>query len=59
MTKTHFEAIAASFKARMTNPTVPSDARVALIALANSQADLFQEWNPRFDRDKFLTACGM
>lgn len=59
MTRKHFEALAAIYRAQMTNPTVPSDARIALIANANSQADFFETVNPLFDREKFLTACGM
>lgn len=58
MTKKHFEAIAAAFHASLTNPTVPSEARVALIAMAHTQADIFAGANPNFDRQRFLTACG-
>ena len=59
MTKKHFEAIASIFRSQMTNPTVPSEARIALFANANMQADFFETVNPRFDREKFLTACGL
>lgn len=59
MTKKHFEAIAAMFAKRMGNPTIPSEARQALIALANEQADYFAAENPRFNRAMFLTACGL
>jgi len=58
MTRKHFEAIAATFAERMANPTVPSEARQALIAVAHSQADYFATINPNFDRKHFLTACG-
>ena len=59
MTKSHFIEIARIFRSQMDNPTVPTEARIALIANANMQADLFEAINPHFDRDLFLTACGM
>lgn len=59
MTRKHFEAIAKIFHTQITNPTVPAEARQALYANANMQADYFVTVNPLFDRAKFLTACGM
>lgn len=58
MTRKDFEAFAGIFKRQVTNPTVPAPARIALFATANMQADYFASQNPRFDRQKFLTACG-
>lgn len=31
----------------------------AIVSLANSLADEFEKDNPRFDRARFLTACGL
>ena len=59
MTKKDFEAIAANYKRQLTNPTVPSEARVALIANAYMFADVAGDANPRFDRDRFLAASGI
>lgn len=59
MSRKDYEVVATEFIGRMANPTVPSESRQTLIALANSLADRFAEDNPRFDREKFLTACGV
>jgi len=59
MTKKHFEAIAAIFHTQMSNPTIPHESRVTLIATAQMQADYFAAENPRFDRARFLKACGL
>lgn len=58
MTRKHFEAIAEIFRAQMTNPTIPSEARQALIANACMQADYFETQNSNFDRLRFFRACG-
>ena len=50
MTKKHFIAAAAIVR--------DSDADVRQ-ALAGAFIDLFGEFNPRFDRERFLVACGL
>lgn len=59
MTRKHFEALAAINKQMMDNPTVPSDSKITLIAVSHLQANFFASENPNFDRQKFLTACGV
>jgi hypothetical protein len=59
MTRKHFEAIARINKQMMDNPTVPSDSRITLIAVAHLQANFFATENPNFDRQRFLTASGV
>lgn len=58
MTKKHFEAIAAINKSRVEHYDTTESDRVVLYTLISEQADYFANKNPRFDRDKFLTACG-
>lgn len=61
MTKKHFEAIAGLLKsvefACRVSPDEKAEARHRL--LCKSFADLFSEENPRFDRARFLKACGV
>lgn len=54
-TKRHFEAIAAIFRAWTDDPCYEDD----LTCIARDFADLFGEHNERFDREKFLSACGL
>lgn len=56
MTKKHFEAIARVLNAEQSDKT--GEARDALRDVAIRLAAQFNMDNPRFDRDKFLTACG-
>lgn len=65
MTKKHFEAIAQTLRDEF-EATLPSadpefirGAAYALEETAKSLADYFARENPRFDRDRFLTACGL
>ena len=65
MTKRHFEAIAQTLRDEF-EATLPSadpafirGAAYALEETAKSLADYFARINPNFDRDKFLTACGL
>ena len=64
MTKKHFEAIAAIIKSDLdalsdvSGPAAES-AREACENIAVGMADYFASENPRFDREKFLTACGV
>lgn len=55
MTKKHFEAIATILFE--VHDDYPHDG--AVDAMASRLADYFKAENPRFDRDKFLTACGL
>lgn len=65
MTKKHFAAFAAQIKAQY---ALPHDAgwnaeqstfyRAALAAIARSFADMAKQTNPRFDRGRFMDACG-
>jgi hypothetical protein len=51
MTRKHFEAMAA-ITAKISNDQTRS-------FVAHAQADYFATVNPLFDRQKFLTACGL
>lgn len=63
MTKRHFEAIARMLRERVEFPdgTIDFDSgyRMATRHIAFDLADYFEEQNPRFDRQRFLTACGI
>lgn len=50
-----YEAIAAALKEERTAVTVREDTRRAI---ANRIADVLKANNPRFDRDRFMTAAG-
>lgn len=60
MSREDFEAIAAIFKKQTSNPTINclQDAMVALYSNAAMHADYFASVNPRFDRERFMKACG-
>lgn len=60
MTKRDYEAIAAIFKKQMDNPTInwSADVRVALYSNAAMHADYFASVNSKFDRERFMKACG-
>jgi hypothetical protein len=51
MSRKHFKAIAAAIAAILD----PSDRR----RIAEALADVCRESNPRFDRARFLAACGV
>jgi hypothetical protein len=51
MTKMHFEAIAAVLHSAKEQGWTHDEINRAL-------AGLFGDWNPRFDTQRFLTACG-
>ncbi len=55
MTKKHYEAIAAAFRAYITTNTGANIAR----PIAKDLADYFATDNPKFDRARFLQACGL
>ena len=57
MTKKHFEAVAAKIMAQKVE--AKSDAeRIGLQNLACRLADTFEQANPRFNRERFINACG-
>lgn len=68
MSKKHFELVARILREQLSaDPRADSrelayanmGARAVLIATAEAFADAFAKENPRFDRDRFLTACGI
>lgn len=66
MSKRDYEAIAASIKARrdlveeeVTVGHIRFTTLITLARMARDLADVFEASNPRFDRDKFLEACGL
>ena len=58
MTKKHFQALAKAVKDRVDNISNESKA-ASLVYLANDIADVCKRENDRFDRAKFLEACGL
>jgi hypothetical protein len=54
MSRKHYEQVAACFKRN----TEHGDA-ATLNAVANDLASMFKADNPRFDRARFLNACGL
>jgi len=56
MTKKDYEKFANLIKGRTIQRT---DWLTELLMLANDMVKIFQEDNPRFNREKFLTACGV
>jgi hypothetical protein len=55
MTKKHYEAIAAAFHAYISTNTGTNIAK----PIAKDLADYFAAENPKFDRERFLAACGI
>jgi L-2-hydroxyglutarate oxidase LhgO len=58
MTKKHFIALADSVKIAK-NKTASPVAQTAIESLAKDMACIFKTINDRFDKRKFLTACGI
>lgn len=66
MTRKHFEKVASVLAIRVQrireNDISSPEAKVAksqeVYAIANALADAFSTENPRFDRQRFLIACG-
>ena len=56
MTRKHFEAIAAVLKSRQNDPD--KTVRATAAGIARDMTVVLAETNPRFDRNRFLTACG-
>lgn len=59
MTKKHFEKIAQTIKWELGKWPEDSQAEDALTNIANELAAEFKGVNPRFDRGRFLAACGV
>jgi len=57
MTRKHYAAIAKVIARSVGNSTEMRE-RTAIASIVVGLADAFATDNPRFDRDKFLTACG-
>lgn len=58
MTKKHFIAIAADIR-RELNRVAGAEACEALERMARSLCAVFAQFNPAFDRGRFLAACGV
>ncbi len=58
MSKKDYVMIAAVFHAECSSADFNAFTCKSLENVANGLADKFQESNPRFDRDRFLAACG-
>lgn len=55
MTRKHFEAIAKAFRKRYDG--APATAKGQIVMTAEDVADALGDFNPNFDRQRFLTAC--
>jgi hypothetical protein len=58
MTKKHFIALADSVKIAKSKTASPV-AQIAIESLAKDMACVFKTINDRFDKKRFLTACGV
>jgi hypothetical protein len=58
MTKKHFISLAAMFKAERPQPHWDGNKLTVWNALVVGTADVCRQTNPRFDRERFITACG-
>ena len=56
MTKKNFEFIDSTIESM---PTFSATLRAQKLSCANTFADAFAKEFPKFDRDKFLQACGV
>ena len=60
MTKKHFEAFAREIAAYVQySEDTPENTRRYAIFAARIVVSVAQEFNPRFDRERFLKACGL
>ena len=57
MTRKHYVAIAEIIANNEFSHT--TGGHNAIIAMANSMADYFKQDNPKFQPERFLTACGI
>lgn len=63
LSKKHYEAIAViieKYKSGVSGPVVSADVfQIFADNLCQDLADYFKQDNPRFDRERFLKACGV
>lgn len=61
MTKKHFEAIAATYAEVLGSSAVQASslARTAVLRTLMGVVEVCAETNPRFDKTRFLRACGV
>lgn len=59
MTKKHFIAIAAAFKTQFEKASDNPPAQAAIKECVDAFAGVAANDNPRFDTQRFLTACGI
>jgi len=57
MTKKHFEAIAHAILQVRNTPLAWDSPTIAFLAIEQRIADVCAQFNPRFDRKRFLDAC--
>lgn len=55
--KRHYEALAEVLRVR--RPRMEAPDRPAWLAIVEGMADTFARDNPRFDRKRFIFACGV
>lgn len=58
MTKKDYELIASTFKYMFNNDSKNHD-KYTIESMARLQALVFSKHNPKFDRNRFLEACGV
>lgn len=61
MTKQHFEAMAAEFKDRIGMAQERNDCikEAGIVSAIHGFCHVAEKFNPRFDRTRFLKACGI
>lgn len=58
MTRKHYQAIANIVRELGGQKDIGVDGQSALFAMTRKLADMMEEENPRFDRARFVRACG-
>lgn len=58
MTKKHFIKIAAAIGLQVEQWAEGTEGHDTLRELADDLCDIFKRINPRFDKDRFMAACG-
>lgn len=60
MSRKHFEKIAETLRIRLQVESLGGEsARQAISCIIRALADDFASFNPNFDRNRFLSACGL
>ena len=59
MTKHHYEIIARAIREELEGWVTDGDGAYAVRCVADQLAYAFSQDNPSFDRQRFLTACGV